>query len=161
MRRFGSKLREVELGRLKIEVVDQPGLYYTPHHEWVEIVGGCPCMEEMIRIGMGDYVYKTYGKPQSFRCKEGIVGSHAHQGEKLGELELERGKVAVLAPIEGYVVAINRRFQEQPDSVVGSPYHNGWIAYIRPVGALRESLDGLLRPEKYLGWLETIREEGA
>ncbi len=161
MRRFGSQLREVELGRLNIEVMDQPGLYYTAHHEWAEIVGGCPCMEEMIRIGVGDYVYKNYGKPRSLRCEEGLVGSRVQQGEKLGDLDLEMGTVAVLAPIEGYVVAINRRFQEQPDLVVGNPYHDGWIAYIRPVGALREVLGELLQPEEYLNRLKTIREEGA
>lgn len=159
MRRFGSKLREVELGGLKIEVLDRPGLYYTSHHEWVEIVGGCPCMEEMIRIGMGDFVCKRYGKPHAFRVRGKVVGSWVQQDEELGRLELETGTAAVLAPIEGCVVAMNRRLQERPDLLVRGPHHSRWIAYIRPATAPREAVEGLLRPDEYLDLLKTIQQE--
>ena len=40
MPRVGSKLHQVEYRDLRIEIMDHPGLYYTRHHEWVQIVGG-------------------------------------------------------------------------------------------------------------------------
>ena len=78
------EVHQVEYDGLELEVIEHPGLYYTPHHQWVEAVGGCPCMEEMVRIGTGGFACKAYGKPNSSRAKDGVVGSELQQREAGG-----------------------------------------------------------------------------
>jgi len=69
------------------------------------------------------------------------------------EIRLDTGRLGLLAPVSGRVIATNERLLEQPGLVNESPYTNGWLLMVKPFD-LPSELVNLLYGGRARRWIE-------
>jgi glycine cleavage system H protein len=99
------------------------GLSYHPGHAWAVDAGN-----GRIRVGLDEFAASLLGGMQKLDVPQ--RGRWFRQGEKGWTIHTERGEVAMLAPAEGEIVAINEKAISDPDSVARDPYGAGWLLEI-------------------------------
>jgi len=99
------------------------GLSYHPGHAWAIDAGN-----GRVRVGLDEFAASLLGGIQKVDVPQ--RGRWFRQGEKGWTIHTERGEVAMLAPAEGEIVAINERAISDPDSVARDPYGAGWLLEI-------------------------------
>lgn len=112
------------------------GFFYHPGHTWaVPEEGG------VFRIGLDDFARKLVGPPDAVRLPE--PGTTLEQGERAWSLDAGGRSVALLSPVRGRVVEVNRQVLDEPDLVADDPYGRGWLLKVkatRPQTTLRNLL---------------------
>ena len=53
----------------------------------------------------------------------------------------------VYTPISGEIIEVNSALEEQPETVNGSPYDDGWFFKVKPINV--DEMSDLLSPEEY------------
>jgi glycine cleavage system H protein len=99
------------------------GLSYHPGHAWAVDAGN-----GRVRVGLDEFAASLLGGIQKLDVPQ--RGRWFRQGEKGWTIHTERGEVAMLAPAEGEIVAINEKAISDPDSVARDPYGAGWLLEI-------------------------------
>jgi glycine cleavage system H protein len=99
------------------------GLSYHPGHAWAVDAGN-----GRVRVGLDEFAASLLGGIQKLDVPQ--RGRWFRQGEKGWTIHTERGEVAMLAPAEGEIVAINEKAISDPDSVARDPYGSGWLLEI-------------------------------
>lgn len=115
-------------------------LKYTDDHEWVETVG-----KDRARVGITDYAQKQLGDIVFVELPK--VGDKLEAGRAFGTVESVKSVSELYAPLSGTVAAINTDLADDPESLNGDPYGDGWI--IELTVAKAEELKGLLSAAGY------------
>ncbi|HSL23077.1 MAG TPA: hypothetical protein VK886_16215 [Vicinamibacterales bacterium] len=116
--------------------------YYSPAHAWLRARAG------QLRIGLDDLAGRLLRRVDRVQLPE--VGAYLKEGDALLTMETGQRGVVIPAPVEGTVLRVNARLEEQPDAIVQDPYRSGWIVEIQPAG---DRYRALRRNEEARAWL--------
>jgi glycine cleavage system H protein len=97
-----------------------------------------------LRIGLADDRQRRVGPIRSVDFAE--AGMSVEVGDDLAYLGTDADDASVSAPLDGIVVAVNRRLLNEPELVNRDPYGAGWIVEMRPA---QWPLVGVLDSESY------------
>jgi len=98
-------------------------LSYHPGHSWALDAGN-----GRVRIGLDEFAASLLGRIERIEVPQ--RGRWFRQGEKGWTVVTDRGSVAMLAPAEGEIVAINQKALSEPEVISNDPYGNGWLLEI-------------------------------
>ncbi|HDS59365.1 MAG TPA: glycine cleavage system protein GcvH [Thermoplasmatales archaeon] len=98
-------------------------LLYTESDEWVRKKNG------VARIGITDYAQEHLTDVVYVELPS--VGDTFSRGDEMATIESVKSVSEIYAPVSGEVVEVNRRLDEEPELVNGSPYDEGWLVEIK------------------------------
>ncbi len=116
------------------------GLHYHRGHTWARVES-----DEAAVVGLDDFARRLTDPVSAVRLPP--VGAWLRQGEPAFTLRQDGREAALVAPIEGEVLAHNPALAERPGLASDDPYGRGWLVRVRPasLGAnLRNLLSGSL-----------------
>jgi glycine cleavage system H protein len=110
-------------------------LKYTKDHEWLKVEGNVGT------IGITDYAQGELGDIVYVDINPDF--SELAIGETFGTIEAVKTVSDLYAPVSGKVIEINKKLNDEPQSVNSDPYGEGWIVKIEitDAGQLDELLD--------------------
>ena len=94
-------------------------LKYTETHEWVKEKNGNAV------IGITDHAQSELTDIVFVELPE--VGKEVKKGDELCVVESVKSVSEIYAPISGKVVGVNKKLDDSPETVNGSPYDDGWL----------------------------------
>ena len=116
-------------------------LKYAATHEWVRTEG-----DDIVTVGITDHAQDSLGDVVYVELPE--VGASFSAAEEAAVVESVKAASDIYAPVSGEVVAINELLEDDPDTVNGSPYEDGWFFKIKMTDP--SELDSLLDADGYL-----------
>ncbi|TEU11431.1 MAG: glycine cleavage system protein H [Anaerolineales bacterium] len=122
------------------------GMHHHRGHTWARVEHGGD-----IRVGLDDFGQWLLGSVQGVRLPD--PGETVFEGTPACEIRLDTGRLGLLAPVSGRVIATNERLLEQPGLVNESPYTNGWLLMVKPFD-LPSELVNLLYGGRARRWIE-------
>jgi glycine cleavage system H protein len=98
------------------------GIHLHPGHTWARLEP-----DGLVAVGADDFAHKLVGV-----AKVGLpeLGDHVAQGEPAFSIGDGDKDVAMLAPVEGTVVAVNAGVRERQDGL-DDPYGRGWLFKVK------------------------------
>ncbi len=122
------------------------GMHHYRGHTWVRVE-----RDGDVRVGLDDFGQWLVGSVQGVRLP--AAGETVFEGTPACEIRLGTGRIDLLAPISGRVIATNERLLKQPNLVNQSPYTNGWLLVVKPFD-LASELVSLLYGGGARRWIE-------
>ena len=113
---------------------------YTTSHEWVLKEGS------LIVIGITDHAVQELSDLVFIDLPE--AGVDATAGEPFGEIESVKAVSELNSPVTGTIVEVNKEIEDNLDTIVESPYDEGWLIKVDPTEP--QEYDKLLKHEEYL-----------
>jgi len=96
------------------------GIFYHQGHSWVrEEIGG------LLRVGVDDFAQKMLGTVSSIHT--GKAGAMVKQGEQGWTLKAGARSVAMLSPVDGEILEVNKDVLSDPSLINRDPYGKGWL----------------------------------
>ena len=117
-------------------------LKYGRTHEWARVEG------DVVAVGITHYAQDQLGEVVYVELPD--VGSNATAAEELGTLESVKAVSEFTSPVNGEVVEVNERLEDEPNLVNDDPYGEGWLAKIK--GSIEGS--DLLDADGYTAMIE-------
>ena len=114
-------------------------LRYHPEHDWARVDG-----EEAV-LGITWYAQDALGELVHFEAPE--VGANVTKDQAYAEVESVKAVSDVIAPLSGEVLEVNEKALDEPETINGDPYGDGWLVRIKLSDA--GEVDSLLDPEAY------------
>lgn len=99
----------------------------------------------LARAGLTDYRQQASGDVAFVELPP--AGQVVAAGEDLASIETVKVDLAVPAPFDGEVMAVNAGLEDEPELINQDPYGRGWLAELRPAGW---PVPGLLDAAAYL-----------
>jgi len=127
------------------------GIYFHQGHAWAKMEN-----EDVVNVGIDDFAQKLVGKIDSIEVPK--VGSAVTQGEKGWTLKVDSKSIDMLSPVDGKVLAINRKLVESPESINEDPYGDAWLMKVQ-VPKVSANLKNLLSGKVAGRWMEEVRED--
>lgn len=115
-------------------------LKYAASHEWARLEE-----DGSVTVGISDHAQQALGDVVFVELPE--VGSALAAGDEAGVVESVKAASDIYAPIAGEVIAVNEVLEDEPETVNGDPYNDGWFFRLQPNDAAE--LDGLLSADEY------------
>jgi glycine cleavage system H protein len=115
-------------------------LKYASSHEWARLEE-----DGTVTIGITDHAQEALGDVVFVELPE--VGDRLAAGDEAGVVESVKAASDIYAPLSGEVIAINSALEDEPETVNGDPYNDGWFFRIQPDDT--EELQNLLSAEDY------------
>lgn len=115
-------------------------LRYADNHEWSRVED-----DGTITIGISDFAQDALGDIVYVDLPD--VGAALVAGETFGEIESTKSVSDVYAPLNGSVVAVNVRLDDEPELINASPYGDGWMIVVQPTDV--SDLDSLMDASAY------------
>jgi len=115
-------------------------LKYASSHEWARLEE-----DGTVTIGITDHAQEALGDVVFVELPE--VGDRLAAGDEAGVVESVKAASDIYAPLSGEVIAINEALEDEPETVNGDPYNDGWFFRIQPDDT--EELQNLLSAEDY------------
>ncbi len=125
--------------------------YYHPGHSWVRIEHG-----GRGRVGLDDFAVSVFGP--SRRIDLPPLGARVEQDRIGWAFQRENKEAAVLSPITGTVLAVNRDAQEHPEILHQDPYYAGWLFMVEP-NHPKKDLKRLYFGDQGRRWMETESQQ--
>lgn len=122
-------------------------LHYHPGHSWALHLG-----HGRIRVGLDEFAASLLGRIE--RVEVPPRGRWVRQGEKGWTIQTAHGLAAMLAPVEGEIVAVNDKLAQDPSLALKDPYHGGWLLEVFSPDvevSLRNLLTGALA-RRWMEW---------
>jgi glycine cleavage system H protein len=124
--RLAGRVRRQALGLTWVEGLTwRPGVYYSPGHSWLQWREG-----GALRVGFDDLAQHVLAKVSEVLLPE--PGRFVKAGEIAAVVRCGSRRTAIPAPVEGRVVAINRRLAGNPALLHRDPYAQGWLYAVEP-----------------------------
>ena len=120
-------------------------LKYATTHEWVRDEG-----DGTVTVGISDHAQESLGDVVYVELPE--VGANYAAAEDVAVVESVKAASDIYAPVSGEIIAVNELLEDEPDTVNGSPYEDGWFFKIRMSDA--SELEALLDADGYLAAAE-------
>ncbi len=96
---------------------------YTRDHEWARLENG------VVTVGITNYATDQLGDVVFVELPE--VGRALEAGKAFGVVEAVKTVSDLYAPLAGEVVEVNGALTDNPATVNGDPYGDGWMIRIR------------------------------
>ncbi len=119
-------------------------LRYHPEHDWARVEG------DLATLGITWYAQDQLGEIVHYEPPE--EGSPLAKDESYGEVESVKAVSDIVSPLSGEVVEVNTKVVEEPETVNGDPYGEGWLVRVRLTDAAE--VDELLDAAAYRKLLE-------
>ncbi|MDE2337945.1 MAG: glycine cleavage system protein GcvH [Gammaproteobacteria bacterium] len=113
-------------------------LKYTRTHEWLRTLP-----DGTVEVGITDHAQHSLGDLVFVEVPE--AGRTVTAGEPFAVVESVKAASDVYAPLSGEVTEGNGALAGAPETLNTDPYGAGWLARLRPAGAL----PALLSPAEY------------
>lgn len=97
-------------------------LKYGRTHEWARIE------DDTIVVGITHYAQDQLGEVVYVELPD--VGSDATAADELGTLESVKAVSEFNSPVNGEVIEVNERLEDEPNLVNDDPYGDGWLVKI-------------------------------
>jgi glycine cleavage system H lipoate-binding protein len=134
-----------------------PDAYLHPGHTWVRLHG-----DDLATVGASAFASSFAGRLTSISLPK--EGSRLRQADPACALVADgaehRRRLDLVMPVDGKVLAVNKRLLDDPGLVQRRPYDEGWLFRIRP-RRLGAKLHNLLPAEAARGWLDASRSRVA
>ena len=75
-------------------------------------------------------------------------GADATPGDRFGEIESVKAVSELTSPVSGTIVEVNKEIEDNLDTIVESPYDEGWLIKVDPTEP--HEYDKLLKHDEYL-----------
>jgi len=98
-------------------------LKYHREHDWARIDG-----DEAV-LGITWFAQDALGELVHFEPP--ADGAQIQRDASYGEVESVKAVSDVIAPLSGEVLEVNRKAVDEPETVNGDPYGEGWLIRIR------------------------------
>jgi len=112
--------------------------------------------EEMIRIGLSDFVQQRNGDVAFAEVKP--EGTAIALGDEVAVIETIKVDIAFSSPLTGTIIEVNPAMEEAPEAINQDPYDQGWIALVKPV-AWEVERSQLLDAQAYFERMKVEAEE--
>lgn len=119
-------------------------LLYTKEHEWIRVD------EEIGTIGITDYAQKELGDVVFVELPK--VGEHITANESFGTIESVKAVSEIFAPVDGEVVGVNAKLQNNPELVNSDPHGDAWLIRVRLSN--RADAEKLMTAEDYEAYIK-------
>jgi glycine cleavage system H lipoate-binding protein len=127
--RIAGRLRRRGLGVSRVGgLLWREGVYYAPGHTWLQWKG-----DKAVRVGLDDLAQHVFAKITEVVLPE--PGQNLRAGEAASVVRAGRRRALIPSPVEGKVVAVNRRLLRNPSLLHNDPYANGWLYAVEPADA--------------------------
>lgn len=93
---------------------------YHPGHTWALAES-----QDLVRVGIDDFAAKLTGGVTSIEIPE--RGQWIRQGQRVIAMHHDGREIALVSPIEGTVVDVNRKALDDPKLAQQDPYGDGWL----------------------------------
>ena len=118
-----------------------PGdLKFLSSHEWARLED-----DGTVTVGISDHAQDLLGDIVFIELPE--VGKEVEAEGDAAIVESVKAASDVYAPISGEIIEVNSALEEQPETVNGSPYDDGWFFKVKPTNV--DEMSDLLSPEEY------------
>ncbi|MCI0651879.1 MAG: glycine cleavage system protein GcvH [Planctomycetes bacterium] len=117
---------------------------YTKSHEWALK------KDDLIVVGITDFAVHELSDLVFIDLPE--VGKKLKAGDPFGEIESVKAVSELMAPVSGKVVEVNETLENRLETLVESPFGEGWMIKIQPSSAAE--YDKLLSKADYEAQLE-------
>ena len=114
-------------------------LRYHPEHDWARVDG-----DEAV-LGITWFAQDALGELVHFEAPE--AGATVTKDQAYAEVESVKAVSDVVAPLSGEVLDVNQKALDEPETINGDPYGEGWLVRIRVADP--SELDTLLDAEAY------------
>jgi len=115
-------------------------LKYASSHEWARLEE-----DGTVTIGISDHAQEALGDVVFVELPD--VGINLAAGDDAGVVESVKAASDIYAPVGGEVIAINDQLEDEPETVNGDPYNDGWFFKLQPQDT--SELEKLLSAEEY------------
>jgi len=118
-----------------------PGdLKFLSSHEWARLED-----DGTVTVGISDHAQDLLGDIVFIELPE--VGKEVEAEGDAAIVESVKAASDVYTPISGEIIEVNSALEEQPETVNGSPYDDGWFFKVKPTNV--DEMSNLLSPEEY------------
>jgi len=115
-------------------------LRYTKDHEWVRQND-----DGTITVGITAHAVEQLGDITAVSLPE--VGEAITNGERFGDIDSVKAVSDLYAPLDGEIVEINDKLEDEPELINDDPYASGWMIRLAPSDAA--DFETLLDVEAY------------
>ena len=98
-------------------------LKYHKEHDWARIDG-----DEAV-LGITWFAQDSLGELVHYEAPQ--AGATITRDSSYGEVESVKAVSEVIAPLSGEVLEVNQKVVDEPETVNGDPYGEGWLIRIR------------------------------
>jgi len=119
---------------------------YATDHEWARFENGGA------KIGISDYAQDQLEDIVYVELPS--AGKAFKKGEVFGTVESVKAVSELYMPIGGEVTAVNETLADSPERVNQSPYEDGWMIVVKPLGPTEK--EGLMTLPAYLEMLKGL-----
>lgn len=125
-------------------------LHYHRGHTWARVDS-----DGAVVVGLDDFARRLVGPAADVRLP--APGEWLRPGEPAFDVRADGRTAALVAPLEGEVLALNPDVVARPALATDDPYGRGWLVKLRPTG-LTASLRNLLSGSLARRFMEDARE---
>lgn len=126
------------------------GYYFHQGHSWAT-----PDDADTVFVGLDDFAAQLVGTPDGLSLP--AVGTRLRQGGAGFALTAGDRAVALVSPVEGEVVEVNRRVTERPQLATDDPYGEGWLFKVKATDR-KATLRNLLSGDTASAWMRQATE---
>src|SRR5205807_6869732 len=101
------------------EPMDPKTLRYSPSHEWANLDG------DTCTLGITKFAVEQLTDVVYIELPD--VGDHVFKGDSFGEIESVKAVSDLYAPVNGEVIEINKKLENDPSAIATDPYGAGWM----------------------------------
>jgi glycine cleavage system H protein len=120
-------------------------LKYASSHEWARLES-----DGSVVIGITDHAQDALGDVVYIELPE--MGASVDAGSEVAVIESVKAASDIYSPVTGEVVEINPALEDEPETVNGSPYADGWLFRVMPSDT--SSMDDLMDADSYAATVE-------
>jgi glycine cleavage system H protein len=119
--------------------MDPKNLRYATTHEWAALQG------DVCTLGITKFAVEQLTDVVYIELPD--VGDHVFKGDSFGEIESVKAVSDLYAPVNGEVLEINKKLENDPTLISNDPYGAGWMVKIKVEEGT--TLDHLMTLEQY------------
>lgn len=120
--------------------------YYHSGHTWVRVEHG-----GMAKVGLDDFIMKLFGRAEAVRLPS--IGTRLTQGAEGWRIAQGGNEAAVLSPVTGTVLSVNRKVADAPNIMHDDPYGDGWLLIVEP-DSPKKNFKKLYADKKTSAWMK-------
>jgi glycine cleavage system H protein len=113
--------------------------FYTENHEWIRKEG------DVFLVGITDYAQQELGDVVYVDLPP--AGGSVQRAASMFTVESVKAVSDIYAPVDGEIVGVNEKLEDEPQLVNEAPFSDGWMIKMRISD--ESTLDTLLSFDKY------------
>jgi glycine cleavage system H protein len=98
-------------------------LRYSKTHEWALLEG------DVVTVGITKFAADQLTDITYIELPD--PGDHVFAGQEFGNIETVKAVSELYAPLDGEVIAVNDKLEEDPNLIIKHPFDAGWLIKVR------------------------------